>query len=175
MAKWRIDPDHSVAAFAIRHMMITHVHGQFNKISGTIEFDTGNIKNLSAELKIEVSSLFTGISKRDEHLRSEDFFHSDKFPEIIFKSKNSEKTGFSNGKVSGDLSIHGITRQITLDFEYLGPIKSPFGETCIGFNASTNLNREDFGMTWNQLMEDGIMVGKDVRINLNLEADLSPD
>ncbi|MBI4825655.1 MAG: YceI family protein [Nitrospirae bacterium] len=175
MAKWIIDPDHSVAAFAIRHMMIAYVHGQLNKISGTIEFDTGDVNNLSMELAIEASSLFTGIGKRDEHLKSEDFFHIGKFPAITFKSTNSEKTGFNTCKVSGDLSIHGITKSIALNFEYLGPVNSPFGETCIGFTASTSLNREDFGMTWNQPLDGGIMVGKDVQINLNLEADLISD
>lgn len=175
MPKWRIDPDHSVAAFAIRHMMIAYVHGQFNKISGTIEFEAGNMSDLSMEFKIDAPSIYTGIGKRDEHLRSEDFFNTGKFSEITFKSNNSEKTGFNSFRVSGELKIHGITKSIMADFQYLGPIKSPYGETCIGFTASSILNREDFGMTWNQPMEGGLMVGKDVRISLNLETDLISD
>ena len=172
MAKWVIDPDHSVAVFSIRHMMIAYVHGHFNKINGAIYFDPDDMIHSSVEISIDASSICTGIKKRDEHLRSPDFFDVEKYPEILFKSTKIESTGSRRCKVYGDLNIHGITRPVTLDVEYLGPIKSPFGATSLGFSSTIRINREDFGITWNMEMEGGVMVGKDVEINLDVEADL---
>jgi polyisoprenoid-binding protein YceI len=173
MSKWNIDPDHSVGSFAIRHLMVAHVHGQFNKVSGTISFDPSNIASLTVELEIDVSSIITGIDKRDEHLKSEDFFHTDKYPKITFKSTKVEMTGYNSCKVNGELTIHGVTRPTALDVYVLGPVKSPFGETSLGISGRSRLNREVFGIAWNQPMEDGgVMVGKDADIYIDIEADL---
>jgi polyisoprenoid-binding protein YceI len=176
MAKWVIDPDHSVGAFSIRHMMISHVHGQMNMVSGTVYLDTDDITTLAVELEIDISGILTGIQKRDDHLKSQDFFHIEKYPKIIFKSSKTERTGFNICKVSGEITVHGTTRPLSLEVEIFGPVKSPFGETSIGLTGRTRLNREDFGMTWNEPMEkDGFMVGRDVEISVNVEADLTPE
>ncbi|MEW6117085.1 MAG: YceI family protein [Nitrospirota bacterium] len=174
MSKWMIDPDHSVAAFAIRHMMIAFVRGQFNKITGTIQFDPEDITRSSVEMEIDVASLTSGIKKRDEHLLSADFFEVEKYPKITFKSMGIEKTGTNSGKVTGDLTIHGVTRSVTLEVSFFGPVKSPFGETSMGFSAATSLNREGFGIMWNEPMEKGgLMIGRDVEITVDIEADLA--
>jgi polyisoprenoid-binding protein YceI len=177
MIKWIVDPDHSVAAFSVRHMMIADVRGQFNKIDGTIYFDPLNLENSSVELTIAVSSIITGIQKRDEHVKSPDFFDAEKFPLISFKSISTEPLGGNRAKVTGDLTIHGITRQVTVSAEFSGPVKDPFGDgLSMGFTASVVINREDYGIMWNQPMADnGIMVGREVRLIIDLEADLTPE
>ncbi len=174
MVKWVIDPDHSVAAFVIKHMMVANVRGQFNKISGTIYFDPADLSKSSVEVSIDASGIYTGIQKRDDHLRSPDFFDTATYPNIIFKSTKVEGAGVNNLKVNGDLTIHGITRRVTFDVEYSGPEKSPYGETSMGFTATAMVNREDYGLLWNVALESGgVMIGKDVRILLDIEADLS--
>ena len=174
MAKWGIDPDHSVTGFAVRHLMIANVHGHFNKISGKIYFDLSDVAHSSVEATIDTSSICTGIKKRDEHLRSPDFFDVEKYPEIIFKSTSVEITGSNRCKVNGVLTIHGITHPVILEVEYFGPVKSPYGATSIGFAAMTKINREDYGIAWNEAMEaGGVMVGRDVLIVLDVEADLA--
>lgn len=177
MAKWIVDSDHSVAAFSILHMMIAHVRGQFNNVAGTVYFDPQNIANSSVELTIETSSVATGIQKRDEHLKSPDFLDVDKYPEISFKSVRIGSVEGNHASVTGDLTLHGVTRQITVDSEFSGPVKDPFGDgLSIGFTASTTINREDFGMDWNQPMEDnGIMLGREIRLDIDLEADLASE
>jgi polyisoprenoid-binding protein YceI len=154
-------------------MMVALVRGQFNKLSGTFLLDPEDIAHASFEASIDVSSLLTGVQKRDQDLLSENFFHASKFPSITFRSTGVEPTGAHSLKVSGDLTVHGITRPVVLDAEFSGPVKSPFGETTMGFAASVRVNREDFGITWNREMEKGgLMVGREVHIALDLEADL---
>ena len=176
MAKWTIDTAHSVAAFSIRHMTVANVRGQFNNITGTIEFDQKNPGTSSVAAEIEVASITTGIRKRDDHLLSPDFFDASKYPRITFKSTAIESMGGSRARISGDLTIHGITRPVTMDAEYFGPVKSPEalgGETTIGFSASLTVNRLDFDVKWNVPLEGGaLMVGNDVMIQLDIEADL---
>jgi polyisoprenoid-binding protein YceI len=177
MAKWNIDPDHSVAAFTARHFMITLVRGQFNKISGFIQFDPDNPTLGSVEATIEAAGVHTGIPKRDEHLRSIDFLDVEHFPAITFKSSRIEAVGVNLFKVEGDLTIRGITRPVTLDMEYLGLVKSPFDEdVTIGFSASTRINRFDFDVNWNYEMEKGgLVAGKELYLFLEIEADLKPE
>lgn len=177
MGKWIVDPDHSVAAFSVRHMMIADVRGQFNKIDGTIYFDPLNIDNSSVELTINVSSIITGIQKRDDHLRSPDFFDAEKYPLILFKSIRTESVSGNHAKVTGDLTIHGITCRITIPAEFSGPVKDPFGDgLSMGFTASAIINREDYDIKWNQPMENnGIMLGREVRLVIDLEADQAPE
>lgn len=176
MAKWVIDPDHSVAAFVIRHMMVANVRGQFNRLSGAIFFDPDDMAGSSVEAAIDVSGVYTGIRKRDDHLRSPDFFDAEKCPQITFKSGSVDSAGTKQLNVSGELTIHGISRPASFTVEYNGPMKSPFGEISMGFAASTSVNREDFGLLWNMALDaGGFMVGKEVRIYLDIEADLSAE
>jgi polyisoprenoid-binding protein YceI len=174
MSKWIIDQDHSVGAFSIGHLMVANVHGQLNKVSGSLYFNPPDVTSLSVELEIDVASIITGIQKRDDHLKSADFFGADTHPKITFKSTKTDRTSFSSCKVSGDLTIHGITKSITIEVAVSGPVKSPFGETTIGLSGRTVLNREDFGLTWNEPVENtGLMVGKDVEISVDIEAYLT--
>jgi polyisoprenoid-binding protein YceI len=175
MGKWIIDPDHSVAAFVIRHMMVASVRGQFNRLSGAIQFDPSDIVNSSVDAVIDVRGIYTGIQKRDDHLRSADFFDVVNHPEISFRSDKAKITGSKCFNVTGDLMIHGVTQAVTLEVEYSEPEKSPYGgEITMGFAAATKINREDFGLTWNETLESGgILVGKEVQIYIDIEADLS--
>ena len=174
MAKWIVDSDHSVAAFSILHMMIAHVRGQFNNITGTVYFDPQNIAGSSVELTIGASSIVTGIQKRDDHLRSPDFLDVVSYPDISFKSLRIGSVEGNHAIVTGDLTLHGVTRQITVEAEFSGPVKDPFSDSLsMGFTASATINREDFGMDWNQPREEnGIMLGREIRLVIDLEADL---
>lgn len=177
MAKWTIDADHSVAAFSVRHLMITNVHGQFNRISGTVDFDPADQAGLALEAVIDVAGIYTGISKRDEHLRSPDFFDAQRLPTITFHSTGFDAAGTNKGRLAGELTIHGITRPVTFDVTFFGPVIGPeeLGrETTVGLSARTSLNREDFGMTWNVPFGDGgVVVGREIEIDLEIEADLT--
>jgi polyisoprenoid-binding protein YceI len=145
MARWIVDPDHTVAAFSVVHMMIAHVRGQFNKIGGTVYYDTLNINASSVELVIDAASIYTGIQKRDDHLRSSDFFDVDICPTLSFKSTSVESKNERLIKVTGDLQIHGRTRRITVPVQISGPTKDPFGDgLSMGFTASFVINREDY-------------------------------
>jgi polyisoprenoid-binding protein YceI len=174
MAKWIIDPDHSGAVFSVLHMMIAHVRGQFSKIGGTVFFDPLNIADSSIQLSIDASSIFTGVQKRDEHLKSTDFFDIDRYPDISFISTQIHTVNGNKAQVTGELTIHGTTRQTTVSVKFSGPVKDPFGDgSSIGFTVSAAINREDFGIMWNQPMaNNGIMVGRDVQLSIDLEADL---
>ena len=175
MTKWTIDPDHSGAAFSVRHMMIANVRGQFCKVGGTVYFDPLNITSSSIELSIDASSIFTGIQNRDDHLKSADFFDVDKYPAITFISTSVHSVNGNKAQVSGDLTIHGITRQITVSVEFSGPVNDPFGDgSSMGFAVSAIINREDYGIMWNQPMaNNGIMVSREVQLFIDLEADLA--
>jgi polyisoprenoid-binding protein YceI len=177
MAKWVIDPDHAVARFSVRHFMIANVEGIFGEMTGLIDFDPPNLGQLSVEAEIEVKSLTTGHAERDEHLLSSDYFDVGRYPKIVFKSAKVEPAKGNRGKVTGDLIIRGTLRPVTLDFEYFGPVKSPFsGKSCIGFSATGKVNREAYGMTLSHPMEGGgLVVGKDVQIHIEIEADLAPE
>ena len=175
MAKWIIDPDHACATFAVRHFMIANVVGLFGRITGTISYDPRDIVHLSAEAEIDVSSISTGNKARDEHLLSPDFLDAVKYPKIAFKTTRIETTGNNRGRVRADLTIRGITRPISFEVECLGPVKSPFsGKSCIGFRGATKINREDYGIELSYPMEGGgLVVGKEVDITFDLEADLA--
>ncbi|HAR44830.1 MAG: hypothetical protein A2X56_15040 [Nitrospirae bacterium GWC2_57_13] len=175
MKTWTIDSDHSVAAFSIRYLMLAKIRGQCNKMKGMIRFDPADISGSSVEVTFDVAGVTTGIKKRDEHLMSGDFFDVKKYPAVTFKSTAAEKTGVNSCKVTGNLTIHGVTRPVAFEADFVGPAKSPMGgELSMGFMARTVINREDFGMTWNEPMEGGgLMLAKDVEITLDVEADLA--
>ena len=177
MAKWIIDNDHSVVAFSICHMMIAHVRGQFNKIAGVIVFDPQNIAGSSVELRIDAASVITGIQKRDDHLRSQDFFDVNTYPDILFASTHIDYFEGTHANVTGNLTLHGNSRQITLSTEFAGPVKDPFGDALsMGFTAAGIINRKEYGMEWNQPMADnGIMLGWDIELFIDLEADQASD
>jgi polyisoprenoid-binding protein YceI len=146
-------------------------------VSGTIYFDPKNIAASSVELTIDAKSIITGIQKRDDHLRSADFFDVEKYPEIHFKSSRVDPVGANRAKVTGDLTLRGVTRPIVVDTEFSGPVKDPFGDgLTVGFSGSALINREDYGMLWNQPMENkGIMLSREVRLSVDLEGDLEPE
>jgi len=178
MAKWIIDSDHSCAAFAIRHMALAHVRGQFSNMKGIIHFDPSDRSGTSVEVEIiiDVASVNTGIKKRDQHLLTDDFFDQAKYPTITFKSTKVDLFNSNRCRVSGNVTIHGTTRPVTLEGEYAGPRKNPYGdETTVGFSGSTMVNREDFGIMWgSEPMEGGgLVAGKEVTIFLDVEADLA--
>jgi polyisoprenoid-binding protein YceI len=175
MARWNIDPDHSMAAFRVRHMMVANVRGQFNRLSGTAEFDQAAPTSFSLEVSIDAAGLYTGIAQRDEHLKSPDFFDVEAHPAITFKSTGFTAAG-NGGKLAGDLTIHGVTRPVTMEAVISGPLKGPEdfgGETVLGISVTGKVNREDFGMTWNVPMDnDGIMVGREINVEMSIEADI---
>ncbi len=176
MAKWLIDPDHSCAAFAIRHMALAHVRGQFARMKGVILFDPSDKMQVSVDIEIDVASVNTGIKKRDEHLLTGDFFDQNKYPTIRFTSSDVHFLDQNRCRVNGSLTIHGTTRPVTFEGEYAGPRKNPYGdETTIGFSGTTTVNREDFGIMWgSEPMEGGgLVAGKEVQIFLDVEADLA--
>ncbi|MDA8434157.1 MAG: YceI family protein [Nitrospiraceae bacterium] len=176
MAKWNIDPDHSVAAFSSRHMKIANVRGQFNGITGTIDFDPANPAGASVRAEIAIASLTTGIKQRDAHLLSADFLEAAAYPSMSFVSTKIEPLAGGRAKVTGDLTLRGTTRSVTFDAGFFGPVKSPEalgGETTVGFSASTMINRFDFGVKWDVKMDDGsLIVDREVKISIDVEADL---
>jgi polyisoprenoid-binding protein YceI len=176
MPKWIIGADHSFAGFTVRHMMVTWVHGQFNRITGTLHFDPLNVGAASVEVEIDAAAIYTGLEQRDQHLRSPDFFDVEKYPAITFKSTGVEPAGLDHALVHGDLTLLGVTRPVVLDVRWAGPARfDDEGKiyTTFGFRAETRINREDFGMAWNTEMEyGGVMVGKHIYITLDAEADL---
>jgi polyisoprenoid-binding protein YceI len=152
-------------------MMVSNVRGQFTKVSGTIKFDSANPANSSVEATIDAASIDTHDPQRDTHLKSDDFFDVGKFPTLTFRSKRIE-VHIDGGKVTGDLTMHGVTEEITLDVE--GPTpenKDPWGKYRIGLSATTKLSRKDFGLTWNSALETGgVLVGDEVKITIDVEA-----
>ncbi len=172
MATWKLDPTHSSAEFAARHMMISTVRGGFRNVNGTIEFDPEHPENASVDVVINVNEMTsTGVVDRDNHLKSPDFLDAANYPTITFKSKGVRLTGEKTALVTGDLTIRSVTRPVTIDAELLGIVTSPFGQTVVGFSGTTSINREDFGLTWNMVVEGGgVLVGKEIKISLEVEA-----
>jgi len=167
---WEIDTAHSSVQFRVKHMMISNVTGSFDKMSGKILFDGKDYKSVAAEAVIQSGSINTREPKRDEHLRSADFFDVEKYPTITFKSKRLENIGENRFNLVGDLTMRGIAREIVLDVEASPVIKGMSGESRIGVQATTRLNRQDFDIKWNRNLDaGGIVVGNEVNITLNLE------
>jgi polyisoprenoid-binding protein YceI len=162
-----IDPVHSSLAFKVKHLGVSYVAGHFDKFSGTVSFDPKELKTLQASATIETSSVNTGNERRDNHLRSADFFDVAKFPQLTFTSQEVKDVVGEKFKLVGDLTLHGVTKRVTLDCEFGGAADSPFGDVRAGFSATTTINREDFGITGGQA---GALVGKDVKITLEVEA-----
>jgi polyisoprenoid-binding protein YceI len=171
---WQIDATHSQVVFAVRHMVISTVRGHFTAIRGTLEFDEAHPENASVEAEADVASIDTRDKNRDAHLLSPDFFDAQKYPIISFKSTKVERAG-NDYKVTGDLTMHGVTRPVVFDVEYGGTIKDPYGLLRTGLNAHTKISRRDWGLTTNQLLETGgAVIGDEVKIEMELEAVRQP-
>ena len=169
--RWNIDSSHSGAQFAVRHMVISKVRGAFEKWAGTIDFDPSRPEASKVSVRIEAASINTHEPQRDQHLRSADFFDVEKYPAITFESRRIESRGEDRYRLVGELTIHGVTRPVELDAEYLGGGKDPWGNERIGFFAKTSLNRKDFGLSWNQLLETGgVVVSEQVEVSLDVQA-----
>ncbi len=165
---YKIDPVHSSVGFSVRHMGVSNVKGHFDEFVGSLVLDNGSIKAASAT--IQVKSVNTGIERRDNHLRTADFFEVAKYPEILFKTKKVEKSGDQTILI-GDFTMRGVTRELRLPVTVSGPVKDPQGNTRIGLEAKTTVNRKDYGMKFNAVMETGgLMVGDEVAIEINAEA-----
>jgi polyisoprenoid-binding protein YceI len=168
---WDFDPAHSAAHFSVRHMMVSTVRGEFGKISGSVNLDPSDPSRTSVEASIDTSSINTREPQRDAHLKSPDFFDVGKFPTIDFKSTRIVKTGPETYELTGQLTLHGVTREITLTVESDGvETKDPWGKVRRGASARGKLNRKDFGLNWNQALEaGGVLVGDEVKIEIDVE------
>jgi polyisoprenoid-binding protein YceI len=168
---WKIDPAHTNVEFTVRHMMISNVKGQFQKTSGTIATNGSDPSSAKIDATIDATSIDTRVEKRDAHLKSPAFLDVDKFPTITFKSTKVEAAGPGKWKVTGDLTLHGITKPVVLEVEGSGPPIQVMGNTRAGASATTKIKRSDFGLTWNQALEGGgVMVGDEVAISIDVEA-----
>jgi polyisoprenoid-binding protein YceI len=168
---WQIDPNHSAAQFAVRHMAISTVRGAFSKLSGSVQLDDKDVTKSSVEVTIDAASVDTRVPDRDKDLRSDRFFDVEKYPTLTFKSTKVEQTEPGKLKITGDLTIHGVTKQVVLDVEGLtAPAKDPWGNQRAAANATTKINRQDFGVKWNAKMDSGgWVVGDDVAITIDVE------
>jgi polyisoprenoid-binding protein YceI len=176
MARWTFNEAHTAAEFRVRHMMITYVRGHFKNLAGRLEFDPGDPERALTEVAIDAATLWSGEPERDEHLRSEDFLDTARHPTIRFRSTKVEPAARNEFKVTGDLTIRGVTRPVTLDVRYLGQCRSPFDDTRAGFTATARIDRHDFGVSWNaDLPDGGVVVGDDVFIAIEAEAELVED
>ncbi len=168
---WQIDPAHTAAGFSVKHMMIATVRGQFKGIAGTVIWDDQDINKSTVDVTIDANTIDTGEPKRDADLKSANFFDVAHYPTITFKSTKIEKISAGKMKVTGNLAIHGVTKQVVLDVEGpSGAIKDPWGKTRVALNATTTVNRMDYGVKWNANLDGGgVVVGDNVNISIDLE------
>ena len=172
LVKWDLDHAHSSIDFTVRHMLVSKVRGRFTKWSGRLELDEQDLSRSHVDVEIEVASVDTHEPQRDAHLRSADFFEADKHPQIVFKSKRVEPKGSDHLAITGDLTIRGATREVVLDVERGGVVaKDPWGKRRAGFTATAKINRKDFGVSFNQVLDQGgLALGEDVAITIEIEA-----
>ena len=168
---WKIDPNHSAAYFSVRHLMISTVRGEFNGVNGAVHYDPNHVTQASVDASIDCRTLNTGVAKRDEQMKGPDFFDTKKYPLMMFRSKRVEPAGPDHLKITGNLTINATTREVVLDVEGpSAPVKDAQGRTKIGLNATTKINRKDFGIVWNEVLESGgVAVADQVTINLDVE------
>jgi len=168
---WQIDASHSEVGFEVKHLMIAKVRGRFGAVTGTIVLDEADPTRSTVQAEIDVTSIDTRQEQRDGHLRSADFFDVERFPTITFRSRRVEAEGGNEYRVFGDLTIRDVTREVVLQVSDEGRGKDPWGGERAGFSATAKVNREDFGLTWNQALETGgVLVGNDIKITLEIEA-----
>jgi polyisoprenoid-binding protein YceI len=168
---WNIDPAHSAAEFKVKHMMISNVKGKFSGLSGVLSLDEEDVTNSRVEASVPVATLSTGDEQRDGHLKSVDFFDAEKFLTLTFKSTHILATAPGELAVTGDLTLHGVTKTVTFAVEGPSvPAKDPWGNLRVGLSATTKINRKDFGLTWNSALETGgVLVGEEVAITLDVQ------
>lgn len=167
---WKIDPVHSSVRFSVKHMLITEVVGQFKEYNATFTTSKADFSDAKLEATINIQSIDTDNEKRDAHLNSEDFFYSEKYPKISFKSNSVEQIDEKTFRIKGDLTIRGITKTVVFETSYGGTITDPYGNSRSGWQASTTVNRFDFGLKWNQVMETGgLLVGEEIKINIDAQ------
>jgi len=168
---WSIDPTHSIAEFAVKHLVVTTVKGRFRDLEGTIKIDEAQPEISAVEAKIAVVSIDTNVADRDAHLRSDDFFNAERYPYITFRSTRVERIDDQRFKLIGDLTIRDVTKEVVLDGEYEGRIGDPWGNERAAFTATTQISRKEFNVLWNQMIETGgAVVGDNVKITLHIEA-----
>ena len=169
--EYKIDPQHSIIGFAIRHLEINWVEGRFKDFNGTIRYDETDITKSSVDFTAKIESIDTGVEARDKHLRTADFFEAAKYPSMTFKSTRVERKGKDKYILHGDFTLKGVTKQVALPFTITGAIKDPWGNTRFGINAEAKINRRDYGITWGKALDNGgLDVGNEVAIKLQLEA-----
>ena len=168
MKKWTIDPTHSEVGFKVKHMMFTNVKGLFNDYSADIDFND-DLKDANLQFEAKINSIFTNNADRDNHLKSADFFDAEQYPTLNFKSTNIQGNG-NEYEITGDLTIKGITKPVTLNAEFSGLMTDPWGNTKVGLNLDGKINRKDFGLTYNAALETGgVLVGEDVKLNAEIQ------
>lgn len=169
-ATYKLDASHTTIGFSVRHMMVSNVKGSFGQFDGTIEFDEKDPASMKASAVIQVASIDTANEKRDDHLRNEDFFDAPQFPTITFETTRVEGT-LPNLTLVGNLTIKGVTKEVSIPVEVGGPITNPWGSVIIGLSGGTTINRQDFGLTWSKALDGGgVVVGDEVRLILEIEA-----
>ncbi|MEW5876873.1 MAG: YceI family protein [Acidobacteriota bacterium] len=167
---WSLDPAHSSVGFSVRHMMVSNVRGEFTQFSVSVTTVADKPETAQVEVSIQAASIDTRIADRDKHLRSADFLDVEKFPTITFVSKKVEPAGNGKFRVTGDLTIKGVTKPVVLEAEVSPVMKDPWGNLRVGVHATTTINRKDFGVSWHKVLDTGeVVVGDDVRVNLDVE------
>ena len=170
---WTLDPAHTTVGFSAKHMMFTTVRGRFNEVSGRVVIDPARLEAALVEVDIGAASIHTGVEQRDGHLRSADFLDAETHPTIAFRGTRVEARSFKEGatfKLTGELTIRGVTRAVTLDVRYDGKGRDPWGAERMGFTASGSFDRRDFGLTWNQVLEaGGVLVSNEVKIEIEVQ------
>jgi polyisoprenoid-binding protein YceI len=167
---WTIDPAHSHVGFAIKHLMIATVRGRFTQVEGTVTVDETNPATAIIDMTIPTASVSTGDEKRDAHLRSNEFFDAERYPNMTFRSRRVESTSADAFRVVGDLTIRNVTRDVVLDVEQLGRAKDPWGKEHAAFEATTKFKRSDYGLTWNAALESGgVLVGDEVKVSIEAQ------
>ncbi|MCK6600554.1 MAG: YceI family protein [Bacteroidetes bacterium] len=167
---WNLDPAHSEIIFKVKHLMITNVKGEFRTFSSQIISEGSDFSKAKISLKIDTSSIFTNQEDRDNHLRSADFFETEKYPELVFEGTSFSRLDDENYKLKGNLTMKGVTREVTLDVEFGGLMKDPWGNEKAGFSVTGKLNRKDWGLNWNAALEaGGVMVSEEVKIQAEVQ------
>ncbi len=168
--KWNVDASHSNVKFSVEHLMVSEVEGHFGKFNGMIDAPSADFNNAKVEFTVDVSTINTDNEMRDKHLKSDDFFNAEKYPQMIFKSTSFKKGKGNNYTLEGDLTIRDVTKKVKFDVVYGGTVKDPWGNTKAGFKTSTKISRKAYGLKWNTLTEaGGAVVGDEVTIILKLE------
>jgi len=174
--KTAIDFTHSQIQFTVRHMMISKVRGTFEKFDGVIDLNPDRPQDTRVEVQIDASSINTRDANRDAHLRSPDFLNAEQYPHLTFKSTSVEVISPTTARLNGDLTIRGVTKPVSMDVEFAGKARSPWGVEAYGFTAHTEINRKDWGLVWNQALETGgVLVGEEISIDIELELTVQPE